>query len=144
MNRYVLLVVLLLTVAACTNAGTPARTPYPLPSGALALSLPTQPPVATPISSGGIACQLIGPERVTFDWDRAAHKVSFPFIPWSDSKATAILWPRGFSAREYLGRAELVAPNGSVVARDGEQVPSVIGPDPEHICMVAGTEYQPA
>jgi len=61
-------------------------------------------------------------------WDRNAHIVSFSFEPWGGSDT--IQWPDGFSAREYLGRAELVAPDGGI-----------LGSDPSGICEVAGKGY---
>jgi hypothetical protein len=74
-----------------------------------------------------------------------AHSVSFTFDQWSpEHTAPKILWPRGFSAREYQGRLELVTPDGTVVARDGEEVPKVLGQGPESICMIDGVQYQPA
>ncbi len=145
MARLVFVVLIAISLAGCGSSGVPTRTPYPLPSGALAVALPTQPPATTPIPSGGFACPLVGPDHVAVVWDRAAHAISFTFDLWGENaQATTILWPRGFSAREYKGRLELVAPDGSVVARDGEAVPNVIGDDPAHVCMVDGVLYQPA
>jgi len=145
MSRIAFLGLIMLgVVAGCASGGAPARTPYPLPSGAVAVALPTQAPATAPIPSGGYACPLIGPERVTVVWDKVTHAISFNFDRWGTTSQATILWPRGFSAREYQGRLELVAPNGSVIAREGEAVPNVIGDDPEHVCMVDGTQYQPA
>lgn len=33
-----------------------------------------------------------------------------------------VVWPTGYSARVLDGRAELVPPNGSVLARDGDVI----------------------
>ena len=125
-----------LLVAACgTSVPTNAPTAYPFPSGAGALDLPTQAP-----HPSGIGCPLVGPPGpVVMNWDRSANAVSFSFPSWGTSDT--ILWPYGFSAREYLGRAELVAPDGTVVARDGDPVPGLLGTDPQSICTVAGVLY---
>jgi hypothetical protein len=126
----------LLFVACAAPVLAPITTPYPLPSGARALALPTRGPPA----SGVVGCPAIGPVGpVVMQWDRNAHTVSFSFEPWGGSDT--ILWPDGFSAREYLGRAELVAPDGSVVARDGDAVSGILGSDPSGICEVAGKGY---
>jgi hypothetical protein len=131
-------------VSGCGSGSGTGRTPYPLPPGAVSVALPTQPPYTSPIPSPGIGCPGIGPAHVTVVWDKTAHSVSFTFDEWSpENKAPTILWPRGFSAREYQGRLELVAPDGKVVARDSEEVPNVIGLGPELVCMVDGVQYQP-
>lgn len=132
-------------VAGCSPGSGTGRTPYPLPPGAVLVALPTQPPYTSPIPSIGFGCPGIGPAHVKVVWDETAHSVSFTFDEWSsENKApTTILWPRGFSAREYRGRLELVAPDGKVVARDGDEVPNVIGLGPELVCMVDGVQYQP-
>ena len=140
-----LFVVAVAVVAACSFGNRPDRTPYPLPPGAVDVALPTQPPYPDPIPSGGFGCPGIGPRRVVVVWDKAAHSISFTFDEWSpEHKASTILWPRGFFAREYQGRLELVSPTGPVIARDGDEVPNVIGLGPELVCMVDGTQYQPA
>jgi hypothetical protein len=133
----------LVVVAGCSGNSGPYRTPYPLPAGAVAVTLPTQAPFTDPIPSSGFGCEAMGPNRVVVIWDKTAHSISFKFDQWADLKALTILWPRGFSAREYQGHLELVTPTGSVIARDGQEVPRVIGLDPEHVCMVDGTQYQP-
>ena len=133
----------LVVAGACSPSG-PDRTPYPLPPGAVAVALPTQPPFTDPIPSNGFGCVAFGPRRVLMVWDKAAHSISFTFDQWGELQTPTILWPRGFSAREYQGRLELVTPTGSVVGRDGEEVPNVIGLDPAHVCMVDGAQYQPA
>jgi hypothetical protein len=145
MLRTALATLLALTVVAgCSPGSGTGRTPYPLPPGAVSVALPTQPQYTSPIPSPGIGCQLMGPAHVLVVWDKTAHSVSFTFDQWSTNKAPTILWPRGFSAREYQGRLELVAPDGKVVARDGEEVPNVGGLGPELVCMVDGVQYQPA
>ena len=143
----VVALVAVVAVAACGGAtgGPPARTPFPLPSGAVAVALATQAPFTDPLPSAAIGCELMGPQHVLVVWDRTAHSISFTFDQWTaGGHFPTILWPRGFSAREYQGRLELLDPSGLILARDGEEVSGVNGPDPEHVCMVRGTQYPPA
>jgi len=37
-----------------------------------------------------------------------------------------LVWPNGFSARLLHGRAELVPPNGSVLAREGAVISNLV------------------
>ena len=126
-----------LLAVGCTAAVPPvAPTAYPLPSGALALQLPTQAP-----HPSGIGCPLVGPPGpVLMNWDRQTETLGFAFTRWGTTGDT-VRWPAGFSARLYLNRAELIAPDGKVVARDGDSVPGVLGADPLSICAVDGTLY---
>jgi len=56
-----------------------------------------------------------------------------------------LVWPRGFSARLLDGQAEIVAPDGSVVAREGDELPSgTLGGPASDICEVNGVYYPPA
>jgi hypothetical protein len=68
-------------------------------------------------------------------------------------KRMDLVWPRGFSARLLDGRAEVVAPDGSVVAREGDELPSgTLGGSPSgtlaepgfDICQVNSAYYPPA
>ena len=80
-------------------------------------------------------------DRLIAAFDPERPKIVVPVK--AGRRGNPILWPRGFSAREYRGRLELVAPDGKVVARDGDEVPNVIGLGPELVCMVDGVQYQP-
>jgi hypothetical protein len=75
------------------------------------------------------------------NWDARSHTVSFSFDPWGDRASNTIIWPHGLSAREYQGRAELVAPDGHIVARAGDATVEVVGVEPGAICSVNGTIY---
>ena len=64
-----------------------------------------------------------------------------------------LVWPRGFSARLLGGRAEIVAPDGTVLAREGDQLVSgelsgsSSGTQAEpgfDICAVNDVYYRPA
>jgi hypothetical protein len=80
---------------------------------------------------------LINPVRMVRDGDA----VSFEFL---DGRPVDLVWPRGFSAWLLEGRAEIVAPDGSVVARDdGAEITGLVG-DTRAICEVNGVAYPPA
>jgi hypothetical protein len=47
---------------------------------------------------------------------------------WVDvPERIVLIWPGGYSARLLEGRAELVAPDGSVLAREGDVVSNLAG-----------------
>ena len=61
------------------------------------------------------------------------HAVGEQNVAIWTGKPMALVWPRGFTARLVGGRLEVVAPDGTVVGRDGEQV-SDLGGLIEGIC----------
>jgi hypothetical protein len=70
------------------------------------------------------------------------------FLVTDSGRFRPVVWPRGFSARLYQGQAELVAPDGSVVAAEGEVLDRIGGagplPDAFAVCSVDSTTYGPA
>jgi hypothetical protein len=47
---------------------------------------------------------------------------SMVFADETSGKRLQVVWPNGYSARLMNGRAELIPPNGSVLARDGDVI----------------------
>lgn len=118
----------------------PVRTPLPLPSGAIAVPLTTEPPAA-PLPSGvAWACpaMLLGPVRIV--WNLAAGTVTFASV--ETGLPRPLVWPRGISARVLGDRLEIVAPNGNVIGRDGDVLSTLGGADT--ICLVGSTVFEPA
>ena len=143
---------LLAGTAACTMATIPryaaiSRTPAPLPSGATALVLE----IARPAASGpGPNWACAGSTPVAVRIVREGDAVVFETDTGQRMK---LVWPRGFSARLVAGRAEIVAPDGSVIAREGDELPSgTLGGLPSgtqaepafDICQVNSAYYPPA
>lgn len=128
------IVVAVAALTACAQASP--RTPAPLPSGATALLLETTAPATEYHENWACPAELINPVRMTRDGDR----VAFEFL---DGRAVDLVWPRGFSARLLDGRAEIVAPDGSIIAREGDVMSELVG-DTREICEVNGVGYPPA
>lgn len=109
-----------------------------MPSGATALALQTRPPATADESQPNWArpMALLGPFRMLRDGDA----IAFEYL---DGTAVELVFPRGFSARLLDGDAELVAPDGSVIAREGDELDELVG-DTRDICTVNGVTYPPA
>ena len=66
-----------------------------------------------------------------------------------EGKSTVdLIWPRGFTARILDGRAELVARDGSVLAREGDVLDDLGGGSGAtgnafHVCSIARKGYDP-
>ena len=128
-----------LTLAACGGPQWSPRTPAPLPSGATPLLLPTAPP-AEPLRAGvewGCADMLIGDVRVI----RVESAVAFERV---EGGGVDLVWPRGFSAWLRDGETEIVAPDGSVIARDGDVISERLIGVESGICHLDGVLYPPA
>ncbi len=122
-------------LAACAPQA-PARTPAVLPSGATALSIQTTDPATSYAANWACPAALINPVRLLRDGDA----VAFEFV---DGRPVELVFPRGFSARLLDARAEIVAPDGSVIAREGDELTELVG-DTREICEVNGIGYPPA
>ncbi len=122
---------------AAPSAPSRSRTPAPLPSGATELAIETAP--ATTHTPVNWACpeSLIAPVRVVRD----ADAVVFELVT---GERLNLVWPRGFSARLLDGRAEIVAPDGSVIGREGDVLSDMLAGDPSDICEVNSVFYPPA
>jgi len=116
----------LLIVAAAVVLGVVALLamiprPAALPPEATALALPTQPWKPWPLGGFGCPMGLVAPSRVERDGDVVVFSgVDVP-------ERIGLIWPSGFSARLLEARAELVAPDGSVLAREGDVISNLAG-----------------
>jgi hypothetical protein len=103
------------------------ETVYPLPSAPITIGLPTQE------GSNLTACPSTDLAPVKVDWDATHRGLSMG--------GEKVIWPKGFSSRLLpSGRLDILAPNGSVVARDGDTI-TLGGSDYMHICRVQAVEY---
>ena len=55
-----------------------------------------------------------------------------------------MVWPRGFSAWLRDGETEIVAPDGSAIAREGDVISERLVGVESGICQVDGVLYPPA
>lgn len=126
-------------LAACTvGASAAPRTPAALPSGATALELKTEPSATSPPSANwACALALFAPVRLVRDGEAVA------FVSSDDGTSEDLVWPRGFSARLVDGFAEVVAPDGSLIAREGDVISNLSGSS-DHICRIGNVIYPPA
>lgn len=140
MRGLVVAVGLAAVLAAGCGDQWPTRTPFPLPSGAAAVALPTASPGGARPADGVALCQtaLVVPVRIT--WDRPDGIVLFVN---QLGTPLALVWPRGFSARVVGDRLEIVAPDGTVIGRDGDTLDR-LGGGGDAICEVNGVFYPPA
>lgn len=116
-----------------------SRSPFPPPPGAVPLALDVE-PSATPLPSGTVlSCPaaLMDPVRVV----STSAAISFEVV--STGVRIQLIWPRGFAAWMIGGKAEILAPDGSVVGRTGDILSSLGGVAPV-ICFVNGQGYGPA
>ena len=117
-------------------------TPAPLPRGATALELQTQPT--------GLGARLVlGCPAAAFPDMRVARDgsaLAFIRVDGAGGAETAIgpggrldpIWPPGWSARLDGGRGELVNPEGDVVAREGDVIRR-LGGGSGMVCLTIGS-----
>jgi hypothetical protein len=122
--------ILILAVAAGLVCGCTAfeeGPKYTNPATPIQWTLPTQSEARTaPCPSTELAAVQVGWDQVTRGLTLGGEKV---------------VLPNGFSARILpSGRLEILAPDGSVVARDGDTL-SLGGADYMHVCRVQGVIY---
>ena len=114
--------------------------PARLPEGARPLTLGTQTPRFWP--PPGFSCPLAQVPDIRVE--READ--SLVFSRTDTDERIVILWPPGFSARHFHGKGELVAPDGTVVADEGDVISSLAGSAADngdiHVCMTFGSSPQ--
>ena len=128
-----------MVLGACAGSAWSPRTPAPVPSGATALALATA-PAAEPLPAGvEWACPdaLIGDVRVLRDQAAVVFE-------WTSGSRVDLVWPRGFSAWLRDERAEIIAPDGSIVAREGQIISERLTGTESGICAVDDVLYSPA
>lgn len=127
------------TLTACAGSAWSQRTPAPVPSDATPITLVTAPPTE-PLPAGvEWACPdaLIGDVRVL----RNGGEVVFE---WAFGGTVDLVWPRGFSAWVRDGKAEIIAPDGSLVASEGDVISERLTGTESGICAVDDVLYPPA
>ncbi len=63
---------------------------------------------------------------------------------WVGGGPVGLVWPRGFSAWLRDSNAEIVAPDGSLIAREGDVIRERLVGVESGICEVDGVLYPPA
>jgi len=106
-----------------------------LPLGATPLTIETEPAPRQGCPDAGL-----GPVRV------ARSGSELVFISTIAGTPENIVWAHGFSARVVDGQAQLVAPDGTVVAREGDVITDAGGGlgstgDAFHVCQIGSTMY---
>jgi hypothetical protein len=132
-------VLVAVALTACAESAWSPRTPAPVPSGATPITLVAAPP-AEPLPAGvEWACPsaLLGDVRVLRDGDEIVFERAFGGM-------VDLVWPRGFSGWVRDGKAEIVAPDGSIVAREGDIISERLTGTEAGICAVDDVLFPPA
>lgn len=125
----VLVAVLVLAVAARLSPAWPGPG---LPPGATRVHIATEEPHLLP--AFGCPLALLAPVRVATSGD------DLVVVSMLSGEVVPIVWPSGWVAWRVDGRAELVARDGSVVAREGDVIEDRYGggtglDDAFHVCI---------
>ena len=124
MKRVLVLLFVAGLVVGCNSVDSEQT--YPLPTTALIWPMPT-------VDLAPASCPTADLKPVKITWD-ATHRAL-------NIGGEKVFWPAGFTARILPdGHLELVAPDGTVVGRDGDTI-TLGGPDYSHICRVGGVVY---
>jgi hypothetical protein len=128
-----------LAIVGAYTAIVAPRGPAPLPPGAARLDLRTQPSTLWPPPGLGCPAVLVLPLRV----ELVEGAIAFSVV--DDGARVSVSWPAGFSARLLDGRAELVTPDGEVLARDGDVISNLAGSaaDNGDILVCISSAYAP-
>jgi hypothetical protein len=121
---------------ATASPRTATASVSPTPTGGV-LQIHTELPLPSDEPPACLTASLGGPQRLT---------VSGPDLVLVDvntGRQTTIVWPYGFVARLVDGKAELEAPDGSVVAHEGDllNVGGGFALPGFHVCEINGTTY---
>jgi hypothetical protein len=108
----------------------------PTPTGDF-LQIHTELPLPSDQPPACLLASLGSPERLT------RSGTDLALVNVNTGQQTTIVWPYGFVARLVDGKAELVAPDGSVVAREGDllKVGGGFALPGFHVCEINGTMY---
>jgi len=106
-----------------------------LPDGATRLNIVTE--AAHLVPTMGCPAALLGPMRIAPSGDDLIVRSE------ADGSSVAVVWPSGWAAWRIGGRAELVAHDGSVVAREGDLIENRFGGGTYddgafHVCVIGG------
>jgi len=102
-----------------------------LPPGATQLELRTQ--------ESHIGSRLVlGCPTALFPDVRLARQGSAVVFVRLDGGVSDLIWPAGWSARLVDGRAELVSPDGDVIAREGDLI-RYLGGGNGGVCLIIGS-----
>jgi hypothetical protein len=93
-------------------------------AGGAGLTIETE-AAPTPLPSGFIWACPLNQSSLALKLERAGSDLEF--ISTTTGKPLDVVWPYGFSARLHNGRAELLASDGTVVAREGDVLTGVVG-----------------
>lgn len=113
---------------------SPAWPGPPLPPGATALVLATEPAHLAPTL--GCPMALLAPARLAVVGDELV------LVPESGDDPLDVVWPAGWAAWRRAGVAELVSHDGTVIGREGETIQGFSGGNLTdgrfHVCVIGG------